>query len=249
MVRSGAIPTGTTRGMSSTHGSEAFLRRCAALLACALLAGCHATEREDEVRTSGFLYDYSRLEPGGEGEAQLVYINPEADFTAYDAIQFEPVEVWMLPSDSPVAIDATEMQRLADALDLAMRTRLGEDYRLVDAPGPRVMRLRVALTEASESSVPLDMASLIIPIGAITTWGSKLATGTHSFVGRAGVEAEFSDSLNGKILAAGVDRRVGGKEFGGSTDSWNDVYSAFELWADRLINKLRALRSAPEDKP
>lgn len=249
MVGSAAAPAGTTQRMSDTRGPETARRLTALALACALFAACHTTEREDEVHTSGFLYDYSRLVPGGEGQAQLVYIDPQADFSAYDAIQFERVQVWMLPSDSPVAIDPAEMQRLADALDLALRSRLSEDYRLVDAPGPGVLRLRVALTEASQSSVPLDIASMIIPIGTIATWGSKLATGTHSFVGRAGIEGEFSDSRTGKVLAAAVDRRVGGKDFSGSTDSWNDVYAAFDLWADRTISRLRELRNSSEAPP
>jgi hypothetical protein len=38
------------------------------------------------VDTAGFLGDYSMLREGEGKEAQLVYLNPGADFSGYDAI-------------------------------------------------------------------------------------------------------------------------------------------------------------------
>lgn len=219
-------------------------------LSCLLLAvaACTQTEQPREVRTSGFLYDYSRLEPGGEGRSQLVYINPDADFSRYDAVLFEPVSVWIVPSETPVQHDRQQLQDLANAFHAAVSERLQEDYRLTTVPGPGVLRLRMALTEAEESTVSMDIVSMVIPVATIASWGNKMATGTHAFVGKAGVEAEFSDSRSGLILAAAVDRRVGGKDFTGSTDSWGDVMEAFRYWADRVIEGLREQRAASEGR-
>ena len=53
-----------------------------------LLAGCAASQQAREVQESGFLgQDYELLRPGEEGEALLVYRNPEASRTSYDKIK------------------------------------------------------------------------------------------------------------------------------------------------------------------
>jgi len=44
--------------------------------------------------TSGFLGDYSQLKPGNAGQAQLVYINPDAKWSDYSKVILEPVELW-----------------------------------------------------------------------------------------------------------------------------------------------------------
>jgi hypothetical protein len=212
------------------------------LFACAIstsMVACTSLEKDPDIQKSGFLFDYSRLKPGKQDEAQLVYRARDADFTRYDAILLEPVAVWVRPDARESRDDKLQLQQLADMLHTAMAERLAQDYRMVTERGPRVMRLRVALTEAMQSSVGLDIASMIIPLG---TWTSKMTSGTHNFVGRAGLEAEVSDSMDGRVLYAAVDRRVGGKSFEGSTDSWDDVHKAFTFWADRSIIRLRILR-------
>ena len=58
----------------------------------ALFVGCAQTYQARKVETSGFLEDsYSLLQEGKKGEAQLIYINPDADFAAYDKIMLDPV--------------------------------------------------------------------------------------------------------------------------------------------------------------
>ena len=58
------------------------------------LSGCPTTRRTRSVKPHGFLGDYSQLEKGKWGEAQLVYIDPEADFSKYNAIIIGSVMIW-----------------------------------------------------------------------------------------------------------------------------------------------------------
>lgn len=58
------------------------------------LVGCGTTDQARKVDTSGFLGDYSQLQPGKSGEALLVYRNPGADFSKYDKVLVDPVAVW-----------------------------------------------------------------------------------------------------------------------------------------------------------
>lgn len=53
------------------------------LWALALLGGCAASQQARNVETSGFLGDdYALLHAGEEGEALLVYRNPNANWAA-----------------------------------------------------------------------------------------------------------------------------------------------------------------------
>jgi hypothetical protein len=43
-------------------------------------------EQPAAVPTSGFLGDYSQLQPGQEGQTALVYINPNAQWSKYNKV-------------------------------------------------------------------------------------------------------------------------------------------------------------------
>lgn len=45
------------------------------LVVITAVTGCQTTQPVREVTQSGFLGDYSLLQPGAEGEAALVYVN------------------------------------------------------------------------------------------------------------------------------------------------------------------------------
>ena len=107
------------------------------------------------------------------------------------------------------------------------------------------MRLRIALTEAESSYVVLDTVSTVLPIGLALAGLQTAATGSCSFVGSAGVEAELQDSQTGKRLMAAVDRRVGGKMTGQGDkfDEWRTVKNAVDYWADRLQTRLAEERA------
>ena len=209
------------------------------------LTGCAATHQARSVKPSGFLSDYSQLREGKEGEALLVYVRPGVDWKKYDAILLEPVEVWHDAARTGFLQDVPkdEAQVLADYLDASLRNALKSDYRFVDRPGPGVLRLRVAITEAEGSTVPLDAVSTVIPQMRTLSAVKRLATGTAAFVGKAGVEGELIDGLTDQRLGAAVDRRVGQKRAKGVLNTWDDVQGAFDFWSERLRTRLAELRA------
>ncbi|GAX59615.1 hypothetical protein SCALIN_C04_0103 [Candidatus Scalindua japonica] len=207
----------------------------------ALFVGCAQTHHNRKAADqSGFLGDYSMLQEGGEGEGQLVYINPDADFTAYDKVIVDPV-LTMCSKDSKAPRE--ELYNLANHLHYKVVAKLDEDYEIVETPGPGVMRISAALTEAKKSKAGLNTITTIVPQARLMSGLKKLATGTNSFVGGASVECKITDSNTGERLAAGVDRRAGGKTLKGSTKAWDDVEQAFQYWADKLAQRLRDMRA------
>lgn len=216
-----------------------------ATLVALSFAACATTRQTRSVETSGFLGDYSMLRPGTGEEAQLIYINPGADFASYDKVMLDPVSiVFTRGSASSQKVSDAEIKRLADRLYYAVQVRLDDDYQIVEKPGPGVLRIRAALTEVRGSNVAVDVITTAIPqIKMIATVG-QLATDAHLFVGSAGIEVEILDSATGERLAAVVDERAGTKVLRGSTSTWNDVKEAFDYWAERLGVRLAELRAA-----
>src|SRR5262245_51467622 len=109
---------------------------------------------------SRFLDDYSLLRAGGSDEVRLIYRNPDADWTRYDAVLLEPVTVWRSGSKSLDAVGEDDLLRLTYAFEKALRVRLGSGFRLVDKPGPGVMRVRLGITEARATDPILDVFSV-----------------------------------------------------------------------------------------
>lgn len=216
-----------------------------------LLIACAGPEERPAAppAPSGFLSDYSLLQPGGEDRALLLYLNPNADFSAYDKVLLKRAKVWFTKGATKPEASMMELSRLAELFTTEVDLKLREDYEMVYEPGPGVMQIRLALTQAQESVVAIDLAPGAIPHSPLISASTRLATGTRDFVGQAGVEGEITDSQTGEILVAAVDRRAGGKSLASWTYSWSDVEKSFGFWANRLIQRLREWRGATQHAP
>jgi uncharacterized membrane protein len=218
-----------------------FIGMCVLMLLCS----CASTAKSKDVTKSGFLENYGQLKAGTEDEAQLIYIDPTVNFKSYTKILMDPIKMYSSEKDSNLKkLSKEEQQSLLNYLDATLRENLKKDYTFVDAPGPDVMRLRVAITDAEDSNVTMDTISSILPIGMALNVIKVGITGKSSFVGEAGIEAEILDSQTGKRLAAGVDRRVGSKYTGkfDKFNEWHAVTDSYDFWAQRLQARLAELR-------
>jgi len=218
-------------------------RTPAALLAAlVLLAACSSgptTRQAPAAKPSGFLGDYSRLQPGGPGRALLVYRAPDVNLAGYDKVLLDPVTVWR-PPDAGGAVSHEDLQRLADLLYGMLLSRLSTYYVMVRSPEPKTLRIRAALTEAAPSSTTMDVVSQLGVVSRAAGDVKEMASGTPAWVGAASAEIEVLDAETGKELYAAVDRRVGEKTFTGSTDQWGDVTDTFRVWSDAVIDRLQA---------
>lgn len=218
-------------------GLPAFLVTLAAIG----LAGCAATRQASSVQPSGFLGDYSNLQPGGGDQALLLYIDRSTDWASFDSIVLDPVAVWG-SEGVETTVSRDDRRRLASVLYGQLVGALRDDYRLVNVAGPRTLRLRVAITEASPSAVLLDAATTVFPQARAASTAAEVATGTSRFTGEASVEGELLDSTTERRLAAAVGRRYGTKHARGALDSWSDLDEAARFWATRLKARLAELR-------
>ena len=114
---------------------------------------------------------------------------------------------------------------------------------MVKTPGPRTLRIQVALTDMQESWATTNTVTSVIPVGMALSAGKEFVTGKPSFVGEATIEAKITDARTGQLLAGGIDRRVGGDTIlKASVDSWDDVNKIMELWSKMFRFRLCKLR-------
>ena len=216
------------------------LMLCTIISLTCMLAACAKTYQARDTSTTTFLGNYSMLKPGGDDRALLLYVNPQADFKKYNAVLMDPVRLYASGQHEMEKVTREDRQKILDYADAVLREQLSIDYTLVDEPGPEVMRIRVAITEAEGASVVLDTISTVIPIGLVASGAAAIATSEWAFTGKAGLEVDILDSMSGERLAAAVDRRTGGKVTGKGDKfkSWRTVKNSLDYWANKLRERL-----------
>jgi len=226
----------------------------AGLAAMLLAAGCSTTVEsmpaaEKAVESggplpssvTGFLGpDASRLAPGPEGGAALVWINPDAQWASYTKIQLMPVEFWAA-ADSKVP--AADQATLTEYFYNQLQTNLSKSLTLVDQPGPGVMTLRVALMDATTAVPGLRTISVIVPQARVLNLAQSMATDSYAFVGSAEAEMKLTDAVTGTLLAEAVDQRAGGMGIKSAASfEWGDAQNAMDYWAQKIPNRILQLQ-------
>ncbi len=201
--------------------------------------GCSTTRQASEVTRSGFLGDYSKLKPGKDGQALLVYKNPLAAWGLYSKIIIEPVSVYMTKDAQLRSDSKEELKELANYFYSSLHEELKKSFKIVKTPGEDVLRLRVALTDGDQSEVLLDTISTVMPIGlALSAIKRNTYSDSDTAVGFAQAEADVRDSVDGTRLAAAVDKQYGSKALRSKFGSWNHAKEAMDHWAAQIKGRL-----------
>jgi hypothetical protein len=183
-----------------------------------LLAACGSTP---EVRRSGFLDDYSKLAPVPGSAGIWSYRSPNLDFTHYKALLVDPAVAWFNPDSEAEEIDPAARKRLTEEFGRTIRNTLRDNgFDLVEEPGEKVLRVRVAITE------------LYVRPGPFSAQGGR--SGRIRLDG-ASLEADLKDSLSGQVLFAVMTTRRGG---GVQTLVGAGNQRVFQYWADQLVTLL-----------
>ncbi len=181
-----------------------------------MFCGC----QEEQQVTTGFLSDYSRLRPSGE---TLRYLPPGA-LEKYSMFIIDPVVVHFHARVKGTRANSQDLAHLKQYMYAAVRDAISDRYAIVTKPGPKVARIRVAITNIKESKALQN----IMPI-------SK-AAGTG--LGGASMEAELVDSKTGQQLAAVVETQTGSRLSFDGLSKWGDAEAVMRDWAQRLRKRL-----------
>ncbi|MCP9760478.1 DUF3313 domain-containing protein [Aquitalea sp. S1-19] len=181
---------------------------------------------------SGFISNYSQLKP--EGQSTMRYINRTANWKAYNKIMFEPVAVIL--SDNPEysvnSLSPAVKKRIADGMLNAFRQELAQDFQLVNAPGPDVIRVRSAIT-GIQAVDPALTPTDFIPVKALFNAGREV-TGTAPRVVEITAEMEILDPNNRQIAAGVASRKADESMPQGKNITWDDMDQLIKSWAKRF---------------
>lgn len=192
-------------------------------------------------RGVGFLSDYSKLKPGREGQPQWIYVNPQGQWSNYTDLMIDPV-TFIASAGSDVSAD--NQKTLADYFYNQLKEQLSKTATIVNEPGPGVLRLRVALTNAEGATPGLRSISVVVPQARLLNMAKSAATGSYAFVGSASCEGSVTDSVTGEQLAAWIDTRKGGIALKSAAQwKWGDAESVMKYWAEKLADRYVELTS------
>ncbi len=205
----------------------------------------------DEARFSGFLDDYSKLEPNPELITDLLYAAPDAEEKAAqaDSIMIDQPELFIHPESKYKGMKPDDMKALSDAFREIMVDELKEVYTIVEENGPNVLYMRIGITglyiKKKRSKNPLSYTPFGVVRGALKNALTKDITKKLSLV-EANIEVETLMSLTGERLGAAViqrgihkDKEKGQKE---DRTSWEDVETLLHRGGKRLACRLKNAR-------
>ena len=171
-----------------------------------LLSACTAVQKAPITLADthcGLIGKYcDKLTPGGKGQMGLRYVRPDVNWSQFNKVIIAPVTYW---GSEEAQIPQSDRQTLIDFFQQSLTEHLGKKFQVVDAAGPGVMTLTVALTDADSATPVLRSISMIVPQARLLSSITRLATGTFPFVGGAQVEAKLEDSVSGQVLASWIN--------------------------------------------
>jgi hypothetical protein len=183
--------------------------------------------------------DAALLQPGAEGQAAFVYINPNVQWSNYKKVLLKPVEFWDTPNSS---VSPDDQKMLTSYFYNSLQKNLQQNFTLVDQPGPGVITVAVAIINAEGATPGLRSVSLVIPQARILNYAQSLATGHAAFAGSAEAAFKATDSSTGILLAESVDKRVGGMAVANAAQvQWGDAEAAMDYWSQKITQRAVAL--------
>lgn len=189
------------------------------IVAAMIVTGCASTgpSSGSEEQFSGFLGDYSKLEPirGEGGEELRRWITSKNIKGKYPRLLVDPV-VFHPEPQATGQISLETLYGLRRYTDEALRRELSKSYLLVDRVGPGVARVRLAMTGVATEAEGLA-AYEYLPFTAIAA-GISTAAGTRDRVAFVLVEGEVTDSLSGEKLGMAVRKIPGDKLLAGEKE-------------------------------
>ena len=177
---------------------------------------------------TGFLKDYSQLEPHPEDDGRFRYINPNIDASKYNKFIVDPVAINLSKEGKDENIDPEEMKKLAKFFRKQIAVELNKGYQIVNSPGHDVIRIRTSISEIDKTNPLLNIHP-----------GTKIMGGG---LGGAGAEMELVDSQSGQIIGAAIDNDKGSRLSIGAGLTWyGHAEEVMENWAEDLKKKIDEL--------
>ena len=207
----------------------------------AALLPMSSTLAGDKPEFSGFLGDYSNFKESKRVEKAWVYAKPNFtidDLKHYNKLIIDPVQMMVHKKAKIKTITQETKDRIAGYFYDAIKKAMEPEYKIVDAPGKDVIRVRAAITNL----VPKDVdrsAVEYMPVMLLFRAGKSVARSAdeEEIELEATLEMEYDDSISGERLLAIVDGHRGARvtvKKGELDVDWQHVTAALDYWAKTM---------------
>ena len=203
---------------------------CLNLLAGLLLAGC-ASQTIAPSQYSGFLADYSQLQPttSASGAPILRWISPDFRAQDYPEIYVEKPVFYPAPRPSEEVSQAT-LEQISAYLHEAIKRELAQRMRVVDTPTRDSLVLRSAITAVGSSAESLQFYE-VIPV-ALVLAAANTAAGTRDRDTHIAIELEALAARSSQPMVRVVRKGHGLQlENDSARLTLDDIRPALDVWA------------------
>lgn len=183
---------------------------------------------------SGFLGDYSKLQPDPDRQGAMRYINPDAALAKYSKIAITPIEIWYDPESEYKGISPDDLKLVADSMRSLVISELEPEYPVVDSAGTDVLAVRMAIANVKIRKKKPGILNLL-PVG-MALYTLKEIANANVNLADAVIEVELLDSATGEQLGMLVDRL----SVSGDQASWQELEKALVFYARRFRSRLDA---------
>jgi hypothetical protein len=175
-----------------------------------VLCGCESSAPSAKMPVTGFLSDYSHLEP--ISDTSYRYVNPKYDLGNYEKFIIDPVEVLFDYGTQAEVKNWDEVEQLRTYMRRAIEDAIWSNWQVVSEPGPQVARVRTAITNVKRASA--------------------------FRMGGASMEMELLDTQTGEQIGALVESQKKGRPLG-EYYKWENAKAIIDGWARRFYNRLK----------
>ena len=173
-----------------------------------LVAGCASNNVPTQTQYSGFLGDYSNLQQAQDpnGETFLRYVSPRLNPASYHAVIVEPLT--MYPKAEPTdQLSQATIDQIRSYGTTCLKQAIASRVRVVDTPGPGVVKLNVAVTGVASTAEGLKPYQ-VVPMAFVATMAVNTVAGAPQQA-KLLVEAIATDSVSGEVLSKSVRTHTG----------------------------------------
>jgi hypothetical protein len=200
-------------------------------------------QAQEMKQESGFLGDYSKLQPDPKNADLLIYWKNEDVLKNSSKFILDPVIAYLLPEAQQRGVDPEDLAKLSRYFTKAISDELTGSgrYEILTEPGPGVMLLRVAITNVEPTG---GKTNAVVKGGAVAA-STAVAPGASMVVprlsvGKVAIEGEMDDSVSGERMVAFMTSKGGRRFFSGlnAYKKWGDIEAAFRSWAKNFRERL-----------
>jgi hypothetical protein len=201
------------------------------ILSATALAACSSTQ---STAPTG-LQSSAQLQQDPAIHGAYIYRAPNVDTSKYRSLMIDPVAVYTGPEAGFSGFSQADQQRYAQIVDGEFRGVLGQRYRISQAPGPNVLRIKVTLLGVERTIGGVATATRVAPMGMAINAVRGVAGAGGSMTGAIELAIEAFDSQSNQLLVSVVRQQAPAVfDFESTLSTSDTVHSAARAVADEL---------------